>query len=155
VPDAPKERRWPLPAYFDASPFEGAEALPGAAKSRRLQLYEQFAAARFTALPEGAGRDDLRALDEHMAMRLDAEVEERRLHFGAFALVAVLFMMVFLHQASTGFADLALDALALLLLVLLVPYVFVYFGFENRVRAMFAGRLRIAEALARIEEKER
>ena len=145
-----------MPApYFDASPFDGAEVPTGAAKSRRLQLYEQFAATRFAAVPPALTRAELEGVQAILASRLDAEREERRMHFGAFALVTLLFMLVFLHGLQAGFSNLAVDLLAALLLALVVSYVFVYFGYENRVRAMLAGRLRLLEALARLDEEAR
>ena len=142
------------PRYYDSSPFDGILiARPGGPKSRRLRLYEALSSTRFATLPEGMGPADLAWLEGYVKTRLKAEREERRLHFGAFALVAVLFFLVFPVLSLQGFPNLGLSLLALLLLMLLVPYVVVYFNYENRVRAMTLGHLRLIEAQAVADEQ--
>jgi hypothetical protein len=143
-----------VPKYFDSSPFDGAQvARPGGPKSHRLELYDALAKGHFAELPEGASADDLAWLEGYHRERLDAEREERRMHFGAFCLVSVLFFLLLPALIAGAFQMLALDLLALLLLVLIVPYVFVYFGYENRVRAMALGLFRLMEARAVRAEK--
>ena len=142
-----------VPRYFDTSPFDEAGVVaPGRAKSRALEAYEAFAKGRFVEVPAEATRDELERLDRYLLARLDMEREERRMHFGAFALVSVLFFLLFPRLVEEGFQTVWLDLLALLLLALIVPYVFVYFGYENRVRAMALGHLRLLEAIAAKDE---
>lgn len=142
-----------IPRYFAASPFDGAAVVPeGRTPSRRLGLYQALAAGHFGALPADLSQDDLDWLDRHLALRLEIEREERRMHFAAYALVCVLFFLTFVPQALAGFPNPLLGLLTLLLLALVLPYTFVYFGYENRVRAMALGRLRLAEALSSAQE---
>ncbi|MDR0965888.1 MAG: hypothetical protein LBM75_05210 [Myxococcales bacterium] len=148
----PHPPRW-LPNYCARSAFHGVElAEPGHDKSRRLALYDALAEQDFAAIPEDVSDADLAWLDGFLALKLEAEREERRMHFGAFALVGVLFFLL-MPTLVTGTASLAMLLLALLLIVLLVPYTLVYFGYENRVRAMAIGRMRLWEARARRAEK--
>lgn len=143
-----------IPRYFSASPFDGAQVTsPGAEKSRRLALYEALAASHFARIPAELAAPDLDWLDGYLLRRLEIEREERRMHFGALALVSVLFFLVLPALVESGFANLGLSLLALLLLALLVPYVFVYFGYENRVRAMALGHLRLIEARESRQER--
>jgi hypothetical protein len=141
-----------IPKYFDGSPYDGAPVAREGAKSRRLQLYETLSKDHFGSIPADASADELDWLEGYHHERVIAEREERRMHFGAFALVGVLFFILLPSFASGQFV-LALALLELLLLVLLVPYVFVYFGYENRVRAMELGLLRLKEARALLSEQ--
>jgi hypothetical protein len=143
-----------LPRYFAASPFDGAQiAAAGAEKSERLELYERLAAEHFATIPEETSIEALAWIERHHRTRLEIEREERRMHFGALALVSVLFFLLLPSLIQSEFASLPLTLLELLLLVLVVPYVLVYFGYENRVRAMSLGLLRVAEAIAVREQK--
>ncbi|HCF56444.1 MAG TPA: hypothetical protein DFS52_00405 [Myxococcales bacterium] len=143
LPHPPKA----IPNYFLASAFEGAQiAEPGKSKSRLLELYDQLAPSHFASIPEELGEADLDWLDRFQMTRLEIEREERRMHFGALALVSLLFFLLLPQIVAMEFANIALNLLALLLLTLVVPYVFVYFGYENRVRAMALGHLRLVEA---------
>jgi len=138
--------------YFEESTFDRAKVDDGT-KSRALRLYEELAPSFFERIPDDLSDAELDALASQLEVRHDIEREERRMHFGAFALVCVLFMMIFVPLVQGGFDSLAMDALLVLLLALLVPYVFVYFGYENRVRAMGLARLRILEAKQRRAEE--
>jgi Flp pilus assembly protein TadB len=141
-----------IPRYFDRSPYEKAEIAAPGEKSWRLTLYDELARSHFGVLPAELTRAQLEWLAAHVHLRLELEKEERRMHFGAFALVSVLFFLL-LPPVVAG-TSLALALLELLLFALLVPYVFVYFGYENRVRAMALAQLRLVEALALRDEKE-
>jgi hypothetical protein len=141
--------------YFAGSPFEGAQiAAAEGPKSKRLALFDELRAQRFASVPAGLSREDLQWLAEFQLHRLEAEREERRMHFGALVLVTVLFFLVFPQLIAQQFANLGLSLVALLLLVLIVPYVLVYFGYENRVRAMALEHLRLLEAIALSDERE-
>jgi len=143
-----------IPRYFSTSPFDGAQVTAlGAEKSRRLALYETLAASHFAQIPAELATLDLDWLDGYLRTRLEIEREERRMHFGALALVSVLFFLMLPGLVESGFANLGLTSLALLLLALLVPYVLVYFGYENRVRAMALGHLRLIEARESRQER--
>ncbi len=116
------------------------------AEGRAAELYRRC----FHELPPDLAADDLRLLERYARARLKLEMEERRMHFGALALVSVLFFILLPHLLAEEFRNLALDALALLLLALIVPYVFVYFSYENRVREMARFHLRLIEAISRL-----
>ncbi|MBI5545730.1 MAG: hypothetical protein HY901_17720 [Deltaproteobacteria bacterium] len=137
-----------IPKYFDGSPYDHAPiAGPAGPESKRLALYQQLAKAHFGEIPEAVTLEELTWLEAFHRERVIAEREERRMHFGAFALVGVLFFILLPSFVASQFV-LALALLEVLLLVLLVPYVFVYFGYENRVRAMTLGLFRLIEARA-------
>lgn len=131
-----------IPGYFASSPFDEAEG-----SGRAAELYRALANGRFAALPDGLSAEELALLERYLLARLRLEREERRMHFGALALLSLLFFVLLPHLISGEFQSVALDLLALLLLTLIVPYIFVYFGYENRVRAMGAARLRALEKL--------
>jgi hypothetical protein len=142
-----------VPRYFDGSPFDDARiAGVDQERSRRLALYDELAKDHFARMPREVGTEELAWLEGYQRERLEAEREERRMHFGAFALVSVLFFILLPTFVSSQFV-LALGLLELLLLALIVPYVFIYFGYENRVRAMTLGLLRLIEARAVREEQ--
>jgi hypothetical protein len=122
---------------FSSSPFDG---VPG--EGRAAKLYRALAQSRFAALPEGLTDEDAQLLERYLSLRLKLEREERRMHFGALALMSLLFFLV-LPAVLRDPGSLTLDLLALLLLALVIPYVFVYFGYENRVRAMSTALLRL------------
>ncbi len=133
-----------IPGYFASSPFDEAEG-----SGRAAELYRALANGRFAALPDGLSAEELALLERYLLARLRLEREERRMHFGALALLSVLFFLLLPHLLLMEFGSLALDLLALLLLALIVPYVFVYFGYENRVRAMGLVHLRLLERLGK------
>lgn len=142
-----------VPKYFDGSPYDEAIVSgKGKPKSRRLELYEQLAKAHFEEIADAVSADELAWLEAYHRERVQAEREERRMHFGAFFFVGVLFFILLPGFVAGPFV-LALGILELLLLGLIVAYVFVYFGYENRVRAMTVGLLRIVEARALRAEK--
>lgn len=137
-----------VPKYFDSSPYDGAQiAGYGGPKSQCLALYDELAKSHFVQVPETVTDAQLAWLEGFQHERVVAEREERRMHFGAFCLVSLLFFLLLPTMVTTQFV-LALALLEVLLLVLIVPYVFVYFGYENRVRAMTLGLFRLREAHA-------
>ncbi len=122
---------------FSASPFDGIPR-----EGRAAELYRALAQSRFAALPDELTDEDAQLLERYLSVRLKLEREERRMHFGALALMSLLFFLL-LPTVLRDPGSIALDLLALLLLALVVPYVFVYFGYENRVRAMSSALLRL------------
>lgn len=144
-----------LPGYCARSAFHDVVlAEPGHDKSRLLALYDALSATEFARIPEELGDEDLAWLDGFLALRLETEREERRMHFGAFSLVGVLFFLL-LPTLAAGRASLAVLLIALLLIGLILPYTLVYFGYENRVRSMAIARMRLWEARARRSEAAR
>jgi hypothetical protein len=139
-----------LPHWLAGSAFEGALLdPPGVEKSRRLALYDQLAPDHFAKVPDELTVDDLDWLDQFHLARLEIEREERRMHFGALSLVTLMLFLILPAMITGGFSSLALNLLSLLLILLAGPYVLVYFGYENRVRAMALGHLRLLEAMER------
>lgn len=115
--------------------------------SALLGEYERLRAAGFDGLDRlpAADLDWLQRIhDKH----LDFYKEERRLHFGAFALVGLAFVVLLgptLTLAETDFF-LPLAAAETLLFLLLVPYVFVYRRYEEGVRRMMRESVRLEDA---------
>lgn len=80
--------------------------------------------------------------------------EERKMHFGAFALVTVLFFLLLPVILSGGEFTKPLLLIEGLLFFLMVPYVFYYAWYENRLRKLEEFYFVILEALEGIGEKE-
>ena len=142
-----------VPKYFDGSPYDDASIAVGVPKSRRLCLYDELAKSHFAQVPDMVTDEELAWLKAYHRERVVAEREERRMHFGAFALVGVLFFIL-LPGFIKGPLVIGLGLLELLLLVLVAAYVFVYFSYENRVRAMTVGLLRLMEVEAGRAERK-
>lgn len=108
-----------------------------AVKAELLAAYEKLCADGFADLDRFSA-DELEDLLRIHDRRLDYYREERRMHFGAFALVGlalVVLLPAVLTLTDTDFF-IPLAAIELLLLVLLVPYTFVYRKYEEGVRRM-------------------
>ena len=119
---------------------------PGPA-SRLLAEYARLRAAGFGGL-DGLPPGDLDWLQRIHDKHLDFYREERRMHFGAFALVGLAFVVLLgptLTLAETDFF-LPLAAAEALLFLLLVPYVFVYRKYEEGVRRMMRESVRLEDA---------
>ncbi len=104
-------------------------------KSELLAAYEEITAAGFKDL-DRFSVEDLDWLQHIHDRHLDFFKEERRMHFCAFALVGLAFII--LLPATLFLEDyfLILAGAQAMLLVLLVPYVFVYRKYEEGVRRM-------------------
>ena len=76
------------------------------------------------------------------------------MHFGAFALVTVLFFLLLPIILEGGEFVKPLLLIEGLLFFLMVPYVFYYAWYENRLRKLEEFYFVILEALEGIEEKE-
>jgi hypothetical protein len=101
--------------------------------ARLLKAYLSSAEEGFKNL-DAFGDEELDWLQRIHDKHLDFYREERRMHFGAFALVgvAVLILLPSVLEAEQYF--LPLFGALILLLVLLVPYTFVYMRYEEGVR---------------------
>jgi hypothetical protein len=106
-----------------------------APKAALFAAYEQLCAEGFADL-ERFSDEELDWLQHVHDRHLKFYEEERRMHFGAFALVGLA--LVILLPAVLTLTDyfVPLAAVELLLLVLLVPYTFVYRKYEEGVRRM-------------------
>lgn len=102
-------------------------------KARLYARYEELVASGFEDL-SGFDAGELDWLQRIHDKHLDYYREERRMHFGAFALVGVVFII--LLPATLFLEDyfLILAGVEGLLLALLVPYTFVYRRYEEGVR---------------------
>ncbi|MFO8073892.1 MAG: hypothetical protein R6V85_18680 [Polyangia bacterium] len=102
-------------------------------KARCVEIYERLLAEGFEGLAE-VEEDDLESIAGLHALRLEHFEEERRMHFGAFALVGLSLILLLPSVLTIEEYFLPLSAVAALLLILLVPYVFVYRKYEQGVR---------------------
>jgi len=73
--------------------------------------------------------------------------EERKMHFGAFSLVAILLFLTLPESLAGGPFSFYYALLDGLFFILLVPYVFYYAWYENRLRRLEEYYFRILEAL--------
>lgn len=113
--------------------------------SRVLQVYREYAPTHFQTLPEDLSAEEVEGLMALHRDRLGAEREERRMHFGAFALTGILLFILVPPLVASGGRSVPLVILALLLVALVIPYAFVYYRYENRVRSMTEGLFRLRE----------
>ncbi len=92
---------------------------------------------------------ELRALLEINLKKIEFHREERKMHFGALALVSLLFFLLLpvLDRGGTLFFHASL--IAILLLCLIVPYIRVYFKYENTLRKMNMDYFKILDALSK------
>lgn len=108
-----------------------------AVKTELLVAYEKLCTGGFADL-DRFSTDELGWLLQIHDRRLDYFREERRMHFGAFALVGLALVVLLPAVLTLTDTDyfIPLAAIELLLLVLLVPYTFVYRKYEEGVRRM-------------------
>jgi hypothetical protein len=116
-------------------------------KAELLAAYERLCADGFGDL-ERFSADELEWISRLHDRRLDYLREERRMHFGAFALVGlalVILLPAVLTMTDTDYF-IPLAAVELLLIVLFVPYTFVYRKYEEGVRRMMREAFLLANA---------
>lgn len=114
-------------------------------KARVVELYERLDEADFAGLEELDARD-LAALAGLHALRLEHLKEERRMHFGAFALVGLAIVILLPAVLTLERYFLPLAGVELLLLALLVPYTFYYRKYEESVRRLMRASMLIENA---------
>ena len=102
-------------------------------RSRLLEAYYGLVKEGFLNL-EGFTDDEMDWLQAIHDKHLSFFKEERRMHFGAFALVAVAVVLLLPTVISDTRYFLPLLAAFGLLLALLLPYTFVYMRYEEGVR---------------------
>ena len=121
-------------------------------RSQLLREYERMAREGFGDLDRFSDAE-LAWLQLVHDRYLEYYREERKLHFGAFALVGLA--LVILLPAVLTLEDyfLPLAAVELLLLVLLVPYTFVYRRYEEGVRHKMREAVLLADALRQRDEQ--
>jgi len=100
-----------------------------------LAEYEKLRKSGFDGLSRFS-RSDLDWLQRIHDKHLDFYREERRMHFGAFALVGLAFVVLLGPTVSLAETDFFLPfaGAETLFLALLVPYIFVYRRYEEGVR---------------------
>jgi len=114
-------------------------------RSRLLERYERLAREGFEDLDE-LSDEELAWLRRIHDRYLDYYREERRMHFGAFALVGLALVILLPAVLSLEDYFLPLVAVEALLLVLLVPYTFVYWRYEEGVRRKMREAVQLADA---------
>lgn len=110
------------------------------------ELYEEKSRSGFNGL-ELLDIEALKTLLEIHSKKIEFHREERKMHFGALALVSVLFFITLALLNRGGPVFLYACAIALLLLCLIIPYVIVYFKYENRLRKMNSEYFKIFDAI--------
>jgi hypothetical protein len=121
-------------------------------KSAVLARYEELAKNGYSGI-ESVSRNDLDRIQDIHDKYLDFYKEERRMHFGAFALVALAFIILFPALLTATEHFLPLLGVEALLFALLVPYTFVYRRYEEGVRRMMKESVIIENARALLMEK--
>jgi hypothetical protein len=121
-------------------------------KSALLAEYQRLAKNGFSDL-ELTEKNSLVWIQHIHDKHLDYYKEERRMHFGAFALVGLAFIILFLALLNAGEHFLPLLGVEGLLFLLLVPYTFVYRRYEEGVRRMMKESVIIENARRLLQEK--
>ncbi len=119
---------------------------------RTIDFYEKNLKDKFRNI-EKLGREDLSWLLEVHEKKIEYFKEERKMHFGAFALVSILFFIILPQALDGGEYSLPFMLLGGLLFLLLVPYIFYYAWYENRLRRIEGYYFLILEAKNRKVEK--
>lgn len=122
-----------------------------AEKARLLVEYEKLARDGMGDL-SAFSEDDLRALSRLHDRRLDYYREERRMHFGAFALAGLAFVILLPALAAAPEMFVPLAVAEALLFALLVPYTFVYRRYEENLRRMMGDAMLLENAIHLREE---
>jgi hypothetical protein len=117
---------------------------------KTMEFYEKHLKEDFKTIAS-LSREELGWLLMVHDKKVEYFKEERKMHFGAFALVAILFFVILPQALSGGEYWLPFLLLEGLLFILLVPYIFYYAWYENRLRKIEGFYFVILEAL---NEKE-
>jgi hypothetical protein len=99
-----------------------------------LALYDAYLKKGFTGL-DALTRQDLSVLLSVHEKKVEYFKEERKMHFFAFMLVTLLFFIILPRTFEEEFR-VAFMLLESLLFVLMVPYIFYYAWYENRLRRL-------------------
>ena len=118
---------------------------------KTMELYETHLKMDFAAVG-GLSKDELSFLLAVHEKKVDYFKEERKMHFLAFMLVTLLFFIILPRTFEDQFR-LAFVLLEALLFVLMVPYIFYYAWYENRLRKLEALYFVIFEAAAQAGNK--
>jgi hypothetical protein len=102
-------------------------------ESSLISAYEELTRNGFSGLGGFSG-DELNWLQHIHNRYLGFYIEERRMHFAAMALVAIAALILIYPTLTIEKYFLPLAALESFLIALLVPYVFVYYKYEEGVR---------------------
>ena len=114
-------------------------------ESALLRAYQRLTREGFDDLSEFTDAE-LEWLQRIHDRHLDYYREERKLHFGAFALVGLALVILLPAVLTLEEYFLPLAAVEALLLVLLVPYTFVYRRYEEGVRRKMRQAIQLADA---------
>jgi hypothetical protein len=133
--------------------FKEGEPSP---KSRLYEEFERLAADGYRDLGS-VTPDDLEWIQRIHDKHLDFYKEERRMHFGAFALVGLALMIILpsvlrIEDLVYGWPVLGVFVL---LVVLLAPYTYVYYKYEEGVRRMMRESVILENARRLAKERAR
>jgi len=120
---------------------------------RTMEFYDTHLKDRFRSV-DHLDEKDLQWLLTVHDKKVEYFKEERKMHFGAFALVTILFFLLLPVILDGGEFVKPLLFIEGLLFILMVPYVFYYAWYENRLRKLEEYYFVILEALAGVGEKE-
>lgn len=116
-----------------------------------IDFYERHLKEKFGNINK-LSREELSWLLQVHDKKIEYFKEERKMHFGAFALVTVLFFIILPQALSESEYSTPLMLLEGLLLILIIPYVFYYAWYENRLRKIESFYFIILEALDEVAE---
>jgi hypothetical protein len=114
---------------------------------KTMELYETHLKSNFTGI-DTLSKDELAFLLAVHEKKVDYFKEERKMHFLAFMLVTLLFFII-LPRTFEDQYRLAFVLVEALLFVLMVPYIFYYAWYENRLRKIEVLYFVIFEAVSR------
>lgn len=102
---------------------------------RTIDFYDEHLKKGFKDIGE-LPREELDFLLSVHDKKVEYFKEERKMHFGAFTLVALLFFIILPQVISGGEYWLSFSLLEGLLFLLMAPYIFYYAWYENRLRKL-------------------
>lgn len=120
---------------------------PGGIMEKTMEFYETQLKGGFTGI-DALTAGELSFLLTVHEKKVDYFKEERKMHFLAFMLVTLLFFII-LPRTFEDQYRLAFVLVEALLFVLMVPYIFYYAWYENRLRKLEALCFVILEAAAK------
>ena len=118
---------------------------------KTMELYETHLKGNFAGV-DTLSADELKFLLAVHDKKVEYFKEERKMHFLAFMLVTLLFFII-LPLTFEDQYRLAFVLLEALLFLLMVPYIFYYAWYENRLRKLEALYFVILEAVIRTGNK--
>ncbi len=128
------------------------DAIKIAVESETLTVYKSLYETDFSSIESFTLKEIENIFSLH-SLYLHYTIEERRMHFGALALISLCTVILLPFIFLLNQYIIPLSIIELLLVLLLIPYVFVYRNYENRVRSMMVYSIILKNGILAKSEK--